>query len=185
MEHWLTERSTIYTLIAASQGRGELGDTDTLSESIEAAYRVRSREKVLQLTQQAFYTVLELTLLSKFDLRGEETMVALQQRLAKDMIPHDVPHEKDITPLLDIFRCNSSGMNACWYRYLLCDVLSADAFSQCKYQYERDASSMSDMRIWMRQGLLEQGAELQIETLTSKYDTQSLEPLFRLYRLNS
>jgi len=124
MEHWLLKKETIYALVLLSGS--EQGFSD---ESIEAAFRVRSRRKALELAQQAFYSSLEMYLFSsEFDIRGGESILAVQHRFANEYCPHDLPDEKSISPLLDIMKENATGRKCFWYRYLLCDVVSANLF---------------------------------------------------------
>jgi len=133
----MMDKSTIYALINFSES--ERGFSD---ESIQAAFRVRARRKQLELAQQTFFGSLELRLFSGFDLAGGESMMALQHRLASELVPHDVPDETDIGPLLDIIQENVAGRHVAWYRYLLCDAASANLFSHLKDEYSGDKSGL-------------------------------------------
>jgi Zn-dependent oligopeptidase len=185
MEHWMTERSTIYTLIGASQGQGMLLDEAELDESIDAAFRVRAREKALRLAQQVFYGSLELSLFSKFDIRGDENILGLQHRMANDLIPHDLPDKKDIKPLLDVFRENASGRQVGWYRYLWCDVLSATVFDRFKDAYSEDAGSLLQLKRALRRVLLEPGAYVKPKEILREFQLEDCSPdaLFERYKL--
>jgi len=122
----MTEKSTIYALINLSDT--ERGFTD---ESIEVGFRVRSRRKMLELAELAFYGALELHLYSDFDFKGDESMVDLLTRYGDRYIPHEMPL-RGVEPIVDIVTENALGRHVCWYRYVLCDVASANLFSTMK-----------------------------------------------------
>ena len=171
MEHFLTEKSTLYTLIDLSESKSPLSD-----EMIEIAYRVRAREKALQLAQLTYYSRLELELFSGFDLKGSETIVALQERLGKELIPHDVPDPKDATPLLDILQENARGRPVGWYRYLWCDVLSAAAFAKFKETYATDPGSVPKLGQKFRRLVLDPGAAVDVEAIRSEFEMDDCSP---------
>ena len=180
------ERSTVYTLIRASHGRGTLKDEASIDDSIDAAFRMRSREKAFRLSQQAFYGALEMSLFSDFDIRGEETMLGFQHRIATEFVPHDLPSEKNMSPLLEIFRENASGRCVGWYRYLWCDSLSATVFDQFKQAYTNDTSSMPALKEKFRRVLLEPGACLKPEQIKDEFGLHDCSPndLFDRYNLS-
>lgn len=180
----MTERSTIYTLIGASQGRGTLQDEASMDEMIDAAFRVRSQEKALRLAQQTFFGTLELALFTEFDIRGEESMLSLQHRLALELVPHDLPDEKNIGPLLDIFRENSSGRHVGWYRYLWGDAMSATLFDKFKLAYTEDGSSLRKLKDAFRRVVLEPGGALNPEEIMSEFELQDCSPKSLLERHN-
>jgi Zn-dependent oligopeptidase len=175
MELWLTERSTLYALIGMSDSSKPLSE-----DSIDAAFRLRSHEKALQWAQQTFYARLELELFSGFNLRDNtETIPALQTRLARALIPHDVPSPKDLTPLLDILRENIHGRHVAWYRYLWCDALSASFMEQCqaKATVSDDPKQFTrQLRTDMRQWILEPGAAVDVAGFRSQFGLKSCTP---------
>jgi Zn-dependent oligopeptidase len=182
MEHWLMERSTVYALIDLSKSEVPLSD-----EEIDGAFSDRSREKAFRLAQQTYYGSLELALFSNFDIHGQETILELNHRLAAELVPHDIPNEKDITALLDIFRENSSGRDVCWYRYLWCDVLSATVFDRFKHvKMSEDASSMQQAKKAFRQLIVNPVAAMKTEEINQEFDLtdMSAEALFKQYRLS-
>ena len=128
-------------------------------DEIDAAFRVRSRRKCLELAQLAFYGSLELYLFSEFDIRGDESLVALQSRWASEYSPHDKPHEKSIGPLLEIFKESAAGRNVAYYRYLWCEALGAELFEQLREQHnkEQPAAHPQEMHERCRQLLLTSG----------------------------
>ena len=180
MEMWLTEKATLYALIDLSKSETPLSD-----ESIDAAFRVRSREKALKLAQQTFYGSLELELFSGFDLKGSETILALQERLARTLIPHDVPDTKDVTPLLDILKENAHGRHVGWYRYIWCEVVSTSFFERFKEAYATNPDSIPKLRDDLRRLLLEPGAAIDVDAFRSEFGLVGCSPeaLYKRYDL--
>lgn len=180
MELWLTERSSLYAMIDLSDKQTPLSD-----EAIDAAYRVRSHEKALQLAQQTFYGSLELELFAGFDLKGSETILELQERLARSLIPHDVPGPKDLTPLLDVVQENAHGRHVAWYRYLWCEVQSAIVFERTKLAYTNHPESIPQLRLDLRRLLLEPGAAIDVPAFRSHFNIAECSPdaLWKLYNL--
>lgn len=167
----MTEKSTLYAMIDLSKSETPLSD-----ESIDAACRVTSREKALKLAQHVFYGSLELELFSGFDLKGPETILALQERLALELIPHDVPDKKDLTALLDIFQENAQGQQVAWYRYVWCEVLSAACFDRFKKAYTCDPDSVPKLREDLRHLLLEPGAAVDFKRFRSEFGLVDCSP---------
>jgi Zn-dependent oligopeptidase len=181
MEHWMMEKSTLYALIDFSQS--ERGFSD---DSIDAAYRFRSRRKAQELAQLAFFGNLEMTLFSSFDMKGGESMLALQNRTAETFIPHDLPDGKDLSPLIDIMQENASGRHVGWYRYLYCDTFSAMVFDRFKEAYTQDLTKIPKLRGDFRRLLLEPGAAIDVTELANEFDAHelSLDPLFQRYSID-
>jgi Zn-dependent oligopeptidase len=150
MELWMLEKSTIYAMMDASKSQTGFSD-----DEIDAAFRVRTRRKGLELAQLAFYGSLELHLFSDFDIRGEESLLALQARWAKEFSPHDMPPEKSVGPLLEIFKENAAGRTAAYYRYLWCEAQSAAVFQELKGKHGQ--ISATEMQRQVRQNLFAQG----------------------------
>jgi len=153
MEHFLRKKETVYALIHLSESKVGFSD-----DSIEAAFRTRARQKAMHIAQQAFYGSLELYLMSsRFDIRGEESIIAVQNRMAIEYCPYDVPDKKNVAPLLGIMRENASGHKVSWYRYLFCDVVSANVFFRMEQAYtseNKPTSSENELKEMIRQGLL-------------------------------
>ena len=176
------ERSTINALVNSSSSC--IGH-DSLDNAMDALLQERKSQKMLELAQLVYYGTLELTLFSGFDLKGGESILALQHRLAQQLIPHDVPHPKDFTPLLDILQENISGRHVAHYRYLWCECLATTLFTQLKDAYTMDADSMPKLGRQYRRLLLDRGAALDIEAMRNELNLQECSPdaLFQLYNL--
>lgn len=132
--------------------RSRVGFSD---ESIDAAFRVRTYRKHLELAQLAFYGSLELYIFSNFDIRGEETLLSLQSRWAKEYSPHDLPPDKTIGPLMNIFKENAAGRSVAYYRYLWCEAQGAALFERMKESHGQ--LSALEMQRQVRNQLLTQG----------------------------
>ena len=103
MEMWILNDGFLQRLAQLSQPEHPFED-----EFIESLRKELKRQKALELMQSAFLGNLELSIFSDFDPRGDETLAALQSRLAKIYIPHDVPDSTDLSPLLEILKEDSS-----------------------------------------------------------------------------
>jgi Zn-dependent oligopeptidase len=186
MEHWMTEPSTIYTLMMLSQPSRNVGleNEEEMKEAIEAAIRVRNNDKAFQLAQLCFFGELELSLFSSFDIRGDELLIHFQNRLAERWSPHDLPDKKDITTLLRIFRENADGRPVAWYRYLWCDALSASVFQRSKdiYTSKEDDNPLREL---MRKTILEPGIMMEPAEVLRVFGIDEVSPiaLLKLYNL--
>jgi hypothetical protein len=182
MELWMTQRSTLYALIDMSKSVTPLSD-----ESIDAAYRVRARDKVLKLSELTLYGTLELELFSSFDLKGSETILTLQERLTKTIMPHIVYDKTDMTVLLDIIEENVRGRHVAWYRYLWCEVHASAIMEHILHTLSSsDSEKIAQIRLLLRQYLLEPGANINNATFQSKLGLGdvTLEPLWKLHGLS-
>jgi hypothetical protein len=62
------------------------------------------KQKALETMHSAFLESLELSIFTDVDPRGDETLAALQGRLAEEYLPHEVPDSNDLTFLLELFQ---------------------------------------------------------------------------------
>jgi len=171
MELFLTEKSTLFQLIDLSKSNYPLSD-----EEVELAFKVRAREKALQLAHLTFNSSLELALFSGFNLKGSETIVALQERLGKELIPHDVPDPEDVTPLLDILQTNARGQHVGEYRYIWCDALSAVVFERFKETYATDPGAVPALGQKFRRLVLEPGAVVDVAEIRAEFGFDECSP---------
>ena len=174
------ERTALYALIDMSNSTASLSD-----DEIDAALRVRSREKASRLAYQAFRGSLELALFSDFDIHGRETLLDLQHRMAKEFLPHGVPDQNDITPLLHIFHENLHGQKVAGYRYLWCDVMSASVFQKLKQANKDDPSSLPKLKKTLSQLLVNSETRLDAELIHHDSELTGCAPdaLFNHYRV--
>ena len=177
----MTQRSSIYALIDMSKSTTPLSE-----DEIDAAYRIKSREKLRKLSELIFYGTLELEMFSNFEIKGSETILALQERIAENTSPHMEYDKNDMTALLDIIEENVHGRHVAWYRYLFCEVHASIIFEHMMHVMSTKPDALIDIRMHMRQFLLEPGANIDYTTFRSKLniDFISIDPLWKLHMLS-
>ena len=177
----MTQRSSIYALIDMSKSITPLSD-----DEIDSAFRVKARDKIRKLAELTFYGTLELELFSDFDIKGSETILALQERIAEKNIPHIDYDKNDMTALLDIIEDNVQGRQVAWYRYLFCEVHAATIFEHILHVMSTDSEALIELRMYMRQFLLEPGANIDYTMFRSKLnlDAVSIDSLWKLHLLS-
>jgi Zn-dependent oligopeptidase len=181
MELWLTERSTLFALMDFSNST-----TPFSEDEVDAAYRVRTRIKAQQLAELLFIGSLELELLSGFDLKGSETVLSLQHRLAERFVSHAAPDSKDLAPLLRILKDNVQGSECAYYRYLWCDVMSSVIFEHfMEALASQNPNTVATLQKDFRRLLLDGGANVQVQELTARFqlDVSGPGPLLLRYGL--
>lgn len=120
MEYWLYDEKVLASL---------LPEDYPVSEVLDRFVVQQQQLSAIKFTLQTFLGQLELDLHSTaFDPRGDESIFALQKRLAEIHIPHDLPHKGDVSKLQSVFQGNADGEAVNSYRYLWSDVMGADAF---------------------------------------------------------
>jgi Zn-dependent oligopeptidase len=131
MEQWVWEPTFLKSLIVAS---GDPVDDDT----IQALYEQASIAKADDLARQAYYSATEWAMFSNFNIQsGGETVMALAQRMARQYIPHDVPHSADLGALYNIADANiRDNEHVALYRYLWAEAIATNIFEQVKASYE-------------------------------------------------
>lgn len=96
MELWVQNDGFLQRLAQLSQ------DQFTFQpELIEILRRDLQKKKAAEIMHNVFLATLELTVFTDFDPRGEETLAALQKRLAEQYIPYNVPDSSDLSHLLE------------------------------------------------------------------------------------
>jgi hypothetical protein len=126
MELWFLQNDGFLKRLAAlSQDQFEFrqGIIDILRKEL-------FKQKAEEIVQNAFLGFLESAIFTDFDPRGDETLVALQQRLAERYIPHNRPDTSDLSPLLEIFKDNAVDESMAANSHLLSEVLSACVFDK-------------------------------------------------------
>lgn len=178
MEHWLFEKSVLETLAHFSQSEDGIPE-----EAMDKATKERKLNKAHQLAHRVFLGELEF----EYNMRSvdqEESIVAMQHRIATDHIGHNQPAKNDLDPLMGLVENNARDKRIAQYRYLLSEIVSADLFRSFK---EIDANNQQDVRelgLRLRRLLLEPGALMStsaIEEFTGR--KISPEALFELYEM--
>lgn len=115
----------------------------------QALYQQASRHKADELARQAFFSATEWEMYSVFDVtQQDETLMAMTQRLARNYIPHDVPHATDLGALYQIGDANvqNGGESVALYRYLWAEAVAAHIFEQTKTAYTSGSLRTSELR---------------------------------------
>lgn len=99
------------------------------------------KQKALDLMEVVFLSSLELKIFTEFDPRGDETLVSLQNRVAEECIPHNVPDSNDLSALVRIFQAkpldpSMAANSPLWSEILACMVY--EKFTKTDLQ-DRDA----------------------------------------------
>lgn len=184
MEHCLFEESSLQSAIKFS----DVG-IDLTSEMIDLLLQRRCQRKAQQILQHIFFESLELEIFSTFDPRGDESLVALQRRLAASFIPHDQPDHKDFSPLHEIFKENAKGIHI-GLRYFSGEVWSAGLFRPFLHEDSHqhnvsprrkfvDKEKVRALGRQLRTNFLDPGARVDVNLLA---DTRGPEALFELYK---
>ena len=136
------------------------------------------KEKALSLAQSMFLGKLQLSVLSSFDPRGDETLAALQTRLAQEHVPHQVPDSSDLSPMLELFR---EDIHEYAHSGMLSEVLAAMTYDKIAKTDLRDKEEVQRLGKALR-GLFEQEMAWSLQDLESMCGTKiSSEALQRVY----
>jgi Zn-dependent oligopeptidase len=175
MEHWLWEESTMKGLLMAS-------GVDTDEEMLKVLYQQASRHKAADLAHQAFYGATEWELFSTYSIdSGEETVMAVAQRLAEEYIPHNVPHSTDFSALFNIAQDNIHGESVALYRYLWAEAVSAHVFEKTKAAYQSPEGIPKEALL---QQLCQPGSWAELaNAFDLPPDKIDMDPVWKRYRL--
>lgn len=100
MEMWLLNDGFVNRLVQLSEVEASLDE-----ETLKILRDHTKREKALDIVNTIFLSDLQSTVLDDFDPRGDETLVALQARLADQHLPKgNMPDSSDLSPLLAVFQ---------------------------------------------------------------------------------
>jgi hypothetical protein len=76
-------------------------------ETLEVLRKDLKKQKALEIMNTVFLSSLQLEAFGAFDPRGDETLMALQTRLAEQYLPKgNLPDPSDLSPLLAVFQDN-------------------------------------------------------------------------------
>jgi len=148
---------------------------------IDVILQRRCHQKSLQMMQHIFYGELELELFTTFDPNGDESMVGLQRRLSSQFLPHDMPAQNDLSPLLEVLRENAAGPQLAFYRYLWSEVYCAGIFQ--RFAVSEKAQSLLVGRE-LRHNFLTPGATCDYEKALKNFDGTTMgtkDPMLELY----
>ena len=133
MELWLQNDGFLQRLAQLSQDQFTFQQ-----ELIDILRKDLKKQKAMEVMNSAFLGALELTVFSSFDPRGEETLAAMQERLARQYIPHEDPDASDLSPLLEIFQQEEEESSTAAYSAVYSEVLAAMVFEKFQNTDLRD-----------------------------------------------
>jgi Zn-dependent oligopeptidase len=125
MEYWMTEKATIYALMDASESNKPFYE-----DEMESSFRLQTHKQALHLANEAYLAALDLKLFSDFDLK--DNMLKLQNNLAQEYVPHDLPDERSVLPLKQVFDWHCGPKTLWRHNYLWCEAVSAEIFEEIK-----------------------------------------------------
>ena len=171
MEHLLYSKPMLQAITEFSEN--EIKMTDDMMEEV---LDLRAARKAYELMQNVFFGSLELEMFGGFDPNGEESLVALQKRVASQYIPHDMPNHKDLSPLLRVLQENANGTNVGCYRYFYGDICSAGLYNAFPHGFTKVILAHND-------GVREVGREIREKFLDigAPIDPKVLRTLFKFF----
>ena len=106
MEMWIQNDGFLQRLVQLSHdGNDEPGTLE--EETVNILRQDLKKQKALEIMNIIFLSALQLEAFGSFDPRGDETLMALQSRLAEQYLPKgNLPDSSDLSPLLAVFQEN-------------------------------------------------------------------------------
>jgi Zn-dependent oligopeptidase len=138
MEMWLQNDGFVHRLAQLSHN-----DTTLDDDTINVLRNALKNDKALEIVNTIFLSVLQFAVFDEFDPRGDETLMALQARLAKEYLPKgNLPEASDLSPLLAVFQeqCAEQSMSA--YGSLWSELLSAMVYESFRKTDLRDRNEV-------------------------------------------
>lgn len=180
MEHWLFEEPILQT-VAHLSFEGQRIPDETVAEIQEQ----RSTQKIYESLHRAFMGQLELELFSRSGENEEESLVALQRRIAEKYIDHQLPAKSDLAPMVELVSSNLGGKQVAQYRYLLSEVISAQLFRAFKDADISDQNQMKQMGERFKCLLLTPGASFEVKTAVKALTGGEIAPqsYFEMYKI--
>jgi Zn-dependent oligopeptidase len=133
MEMWIQNDGFLQRLAQLSQS--EFTFDPQLMKSLRKDLQ---KQKAMETMESAFLGSLESTIFTDFDPRGDETLAALQGRLAEEYTPHNVSDASDLSPLLEIFQDNASDQSMATHSRMWSEVLAAMVYEKFQNTDLRD-----------------------------------------------
>lgn len=121
---WLQNDGFVHRLVQLSQDEMVLDE-----ETLKILRKDLRYEKALELTNCMFLSALQFSVFEDFDPRGDETLVALQERLAVHYLPgSNLPDPSDLSPLLAVFQESGIEQKMSAYGALWSEALAATVY---------------------------------------------------------
>jgi Zn-dependent oligopeptidase len=177
MEHWVFEESILQTLAHWS-------GTTIPDEVIQQVQKQRRHSKIDESLRRVFLGRLELELFTP-TRQDDESLVAMQRRLAEQYVSHDLLPKSDLSPMVQLVGANGTKPVA-QYRYLVSELISADIFATFKEAGLSNREEVARLGEQFKDILLAPGVAVNgydaLKQMTKK-DTISPEAYFDLYKL--
>jgi len=126
MHMWIQNDGFLHRLSQLSQDELVLED-----ETLKILRENLKKEKALDTMNTIFLSALQLAVFDEFDPRGDETLVALQGRLASQYLPKsNLPDPSDLSPLLAVFQESGNRQTMSAYSSIWSEVLSATVYER-------------------------------------------------------
>ena len=143
---WLQNDGFLHRLVQLSQDELVLDD-----ETIKILRTDLKNEKALELTNTMFLSALQFSVFDSFDPRGDETLVALQERLAVQYLPgSNLPDPSDLSPLLAVFQESGLDQKMSAYGTLWSEVLASTVYETFQNTDLRDRNEVTRLGTGIR-----------------------------------
>ena len=143
---WLQNDGFLHRLAQLSQDEMILDD-----EMLKTLRTDLRNQKALELTNTMFLSALQFTVFENFDPRGDETLVSLQERLAKQYLPgSNLPDPSDLSPLLAVFQESGIDQKFSAYGTLWSEVLAATVYATFQKTDLRDKDEVARLGTGIR-----------------------------------
>ena len=142
MEMWVHNDGFLQRLVQLSHdGKSDLVGLD--EETLEILRKDLKKQKALEIMNVIFLSALQLEVFGTFDPRGDETLMALQTRLAEQYLPKgNLPDSSDLSPLLAVFQENGAQNNMSASGPILSELIAAMLYESFQKTDLRDGEQV-------------------------------------------
>jgi len=142
MEMWVLNDGFLQRLVQLSHdGKGDPVSLE--EETLEILRKDLKNQKALEIMNVIFLSALQLEVFGTFDPRGDETLMALQTRLAEQYLPKgNLPDSSDLSPLLAVFQENGVQNNMSASGPILSEVIAAMLYESFQKTDLRDGEQV-------------------------------------------
>eukprot|EP00537_Pseudo-nitzschia_pungens_P003290 CAMPEP_0172363032 /NCGR_PEP_ID=MMETSP1060-20121228/6500_1 /TAXON_ID=37318 /ORGANISM="Pseudo-nitzschia pungens, Strain cf. cingulata" /LENGTH=817 /DNA_ID=CAMNT_0013085679 /DNA_START=492 /DNA_END=2945 /DNA_ORIENTATION=+ len=155
LEMWIHNDGFLHRLVQLSQDEFVLEE-----ETLKLLRHDLKKEKALEMMNTMFLSALQFTVFDEFDPRGDETLVALQERLGTQYLPKsNLPDPTDLSPLLAVFQQSGVDQTMSAYGTLWSEVLASIVYEQFKQTDLRDRDEVERLGTGIRDLFLRSGCE--------------------------
>jgi Zn-dependent oligopeptidase len=178
---WLQNDGFVYRLVQLSQDENALD-----AETLKILRDELQREKALEIVNSIFLSELQFAVFDDFDPRGDETLVSLQARLAKQNLPKgNLPDSSDLSPLLAVFQEHGTEQTLSAYSPLWSEMLSALIYETFQKTDLRDRAKVDRLGTGIRNLFLRSSGILTLQDIAQLCNIQLEEisgrPMQRVY----